>query len=224
MSFGLPGLNTGTTEQGFNQKQGMFGNMENRAMQRRRQRNEESRYATGQNFLQNAWNTIQPQQPFFGAGGAFGMINPYGPGGDSKRPTVSSGPIWNGQQIQGKVNASRGQNDAITGNRISSTQGDLAWRGFGSFSPLGAALAAQMGGQNLQANTANDQTTRWNAAEGNARHVQAGQIANAQASNAYDAARNNLFGNMMQAQQGIDNGVTSQRNALVAAMADFNRA
>lgn len=95
--------------------------------------------------------------------------------GTQAGPDIAAGPIWNPQQISQRVNAMRSGNDATTAGLANRMRGSFAARGFGGNSPLAAALGAQSQHSNLMANTAGENTLRWNAAEGNAKHLLAGQ-------------------------------------------------
>ena len=83
-------------------------------------------------------------------------------------PAVARGPIWTDQMIGEQINAGRGANLAAadTQNRAAATK--MAGQGFGTRSPL---LAALQGATNMQAAAANSdlaRETRWDAAQGNA--------------------------------------------------------
>lgn len=91
-------------------------------------------------------------------------------------PRIDSGPIWDSQQIQGRVNSMRASNDASAANSTRKMQANLASRGYGSNSPLAQALQTQFSGQALAANTSGENDLRWNAAQGNADHVLQAQL------------------------------------------------
>lgn len=95
-------------------------------------------------------------------------------------PQVNSGPIWNPQQIQQQVNAQRGQNDQGAATQIANMQGQVAGRGFGTGSPLAQALGGMFQMGNMGQNADAERQIRWDTAQGNAQHIQRGQIANAQ--------------------------------------------
>lgn len=83
-------------------------------------------------------------------------------------PSISRAPIWSADQIQQQVNSGQAANlaGADTQNRDAATR--MAGQGFGTRSPL---LAALQGATNMQAQAANtdtDRQTRWDAAQGNA--------------------------------------------------------
>ncbi len=94
------------------------------------------------------------------------------PGGQSPPgPEISVGPVWNEQQIQGQVNASRAANDQATAGRVRAINSGVGGRGLGANSPLAQALGGQAQSANLAANTQNEQQTRWGSAQGNATHL-----------------------------------------------------
>lgn len=100
-----------------------------------------------------------------------------GAGPQGAQPQIGAGPVYSEGQVQQQVNAQRAANDAGTAGKVRQMQGELAGRGFGSRSPLAMMLQQGYQGQNLQANTANEQQTRWNAASGNAQQLLAAQQA-----------------------------------------------
>lgn len=86
-------------------------------------------------------------------------------------PEISVGPVWNSQQIQGRVNDARASNDATTQTNINNMQQSMGGKGFGSNSPLAQALGVQMQGQNMANNTQAENDLRWNSAQGNADQI-----------------------------------------------------
>jgi hypothetical protein len=112
-------------------------------------------------------------------GQAFGM----GPqlaraGGQSgPGPSITVGGVWNPEQIQQQVNATRAQNDQSMQTQNRAAASDLAARGFGSNSPLLAALQGQNFASNLGANTQAEQQLRTTAAQQNAQQTLATQQA-----------------------------------------------
>lgn len=100
---------------------------------------------------------------------SFADVSPY--------PDITIGPIWNDQQIQGRVNASRAQNDLGTAGKARSLAESTAGRGFGNNSPLYQELVGNLYANNLAANTSAENDLRWNAAQGNAQQVLASQQA-----------------------------------------------
>lgn len=116
-----------------------------------------------QSRFNSVWPFLQNQ---------FAHQNVQGQGGQSgPSPEISVGPIWNTQDVQRQVNAGRATNDQATAGRMRQSQRDLGSRGFGSNSPLLAALGAMYQGQNLATNTANERDIRMGARSQNAGHI-----------------------------------------------------
>lgn len=115
----------------------------------------------------------------FGAGGwgSGGQAGNTSPGQVGQAPQISAAPIWSQEQIQQQINGQTAQNDAKTGGQIRDINQSAAGRGFGSNGPLSQALGVMAQGQNTATNTQNAQQTQWNAAQGNAQQVLAGQQA-----------------------------------------------
>lgn len=83
-------------------------------------------------------------------------------------PGITRGPVWTDQMIQEQVNAGQSANEAAADTQNRGTASRMAGQGFGSRSPL---LAALQGATNMQADAANAdlaRVTRWDAAQGNA--------------------------------------------------------
>lgn len=92
-------------------------------------------------------------------------------GQSSAAPSINRAPVWTDQMIQEQVNAGQGSNLAAadTQNRAAATR--MAGQGFGTRSPL---LAALQGATNMQAQAANSdlaRETRWDGAQGNSDQV-----------------------------------------------------
>lgn len=83
-------------------------------------------------------------------------------------PGITVGGVWNDDQIQQRVNAMRGANDAATGGEVRRLGEGAAGRGFTASSPLYQALTSNAQAKNLATNTQGENDLRWNAAEGNA--------------------------------------------------------
>jgi hypothetical protein len=92
-------------------------------------------------------------------------------GQSAAAPSIARGPVWTEQQINEQVNAGQGANQAAadTQNRSAATR--LAGQGFGTRSPLLAALQGATGMQTAAANADLARDTRWDAAQGNADQV-----------------------------------------------------
>lgn len=100
------------------------------------------------------------------------MAQATAPGGASGTgPEISVGPVWNPQQIQQQVNASRAQGDQATQSRMQQVQRRVGSSGFGSNSPLAMALQTGLQNQNLATNTANERDIRMRAAGENAQQI-----------------------------------------------------
>lgn len=100
------------------------------------------------------------------------------PGGASGQgPEITAGPVWTQDQVQQQVNARTGANDQATAGRVRDMQQRLSARGFQSNSPLAQALEAQYMGQNLAENATAGREIPWQAAQGNAQQLLAGQQA-----------------------------------------------
>lgn len=97
-------------------------------------------------------------------------------------PQASTGPIWNEDQIQQRVNAARALTDAQRDTTINKTKQSLGQKGYATAnSPLLMQLGEQQRGMAMMANAANENNLRWQSALGNAEYMQKGQIANQQA-------------------------------------------
>lgn len=123
-------------------------------------------------------------------------------GGGGPMRLVSENPIWDQNQIQQRVNAGRATTDSQRDVNIKNQQQMLSNRGFATAnSPLGMAMAEQQRGLAMMGNAKMENDLRWNAAVGNAQHVQQAEMANASNQEANNA--NNLRARMaaMQAWQ-----------------------
>lgn len=93
-------------------------------------------------------------------------------GGQSpKSPEITVGGVYNPQQIQQQVNATRAQGDQAMNSTIRQNTQQNAGKGFGSNSPLLQALNGQARASNLGTNTMAEQQFRNQAAQANAGHV-----------------------------------------------------
>ena len=95
-------------------------------------------------------------------------------------PEITAAPVYSNQQIQQRVNAQTAANNQQTENQFRQLQQETGSRGYGSRSPMLAALGVQMGNQNMATNTANARETRLNAANVNAQQLLRGQQAQQQ--------------------------------------------
>lgn len=123
-------------------------------------------------YQQSRFNTLLPilQQ---GMGQFSSMVG----GGGGPGPRIDTGGVWNPQQVQQQVNASRATTDQTAAARNRQTQASLGGRGFGTRSPLLAALQGQTQNQAMATNAASERQIRWDASQGNAQHRLAGQTA-----------------------------------------------
>lgn len=92
-------------------------------------------------------------------------------------PGITVGGVWSDPQVQQQANAMRARNDQGAATQQRDIQTQMAGRGFSSRSPLLAALQAQVGASNRAANSAGERELRWDAAQGNARHLLNTQVA-----------------------------------------------
>ena len=111
--------------------------------------------------------------------GALGGALNAGTGVPAGGPNIQVGGVYNPQQIQQQVNATRAQNDQSTATQMNTNAAQTSGRGFGSNSPLLAALQGQAQGQNLATNTQAEQTLRTTAAQQNQQALLASQQAKA---------------------------------------------
>lgn len=128
----------------------------------------------------------------------------------AQAPSINAGPIWNQSQIQQQVNSARAGNDSATARQVANMNNNLASRGYGTTSPLAAALASQAQSANIATNADIDRSTRWGAAEGNAKNMLAGQKLQA-----------DVYSSQLQAQLQAAQIAASQQNAMMAALASM---
>lgn len=152
---------------------------------------------------QGRFNTIMPYLT-----GALSTLQSSVGGQSGPSPDITVGPIWSPQQTQQQVNAARGQGDQSTATRIRGMQNQMGARGFGSSSPLAAALQAQYQNQNLATNTSNERQIRQNATQQNASHLFQTQM-----------GREQQFGSRQQEDIERRRTFQSSQNALLAALA-----
>lgn len=92
-------------------------------------------------------------------------------------PVIDRNPIYNPAQINAQVNSQRALNDQSAQTQQRLAQQSVASRGFGSNSPLAAALQGQIGAQNMATNSEADRSIRMGAAQQNAQHKLGAQTA-----------------------------------------------
>jgi hypothetical protein len=165
---------------------------------------------------QNRFNSVFPwlqgtlTSGGFGAGGwgSGGGINANtSPGQIGQAPQITAAPVWSQSQIQQQINGQQAQNDAKTGGQIRDINQSAAGRGFGSGGPLSQALGVIAQGQNTATNTQNAQQTQWNAAQGNAQQLLAGQ-----------QAQEGQFSDIQNQDIARHQVIAGQQNALIAAL------
>lgn len=117
-------------------------------------------YGDMRNFLGN-----------FNAG--FGTVG----GQSGEGPRIDARPIWDDQQVNQKVNATRAQNDAAMTSQNNQLRQTLAGRGFGSNSPLLQSSIFGNQARNTAMNTDAERETRLGAAQANSGHVLKAQTA-----------------------------------------------
>lgn len=103
--------------------------------------------------------------------GSFGSNMATAGGASPKSPEITVGGVFNPQQIQQQVNATRATNDRAMQSQNAQQTNKLAGQGFGANSPLLAALQGQNFAANLGTNTQAEQQLRTTAAQQNAQQV-----------------------------------------------------
>lgn len=91
-------------------------------------------------------------------------------------PQISSAPIWSNQQIQEQVNSGVARNNQSVATQNRTLGNSLAGRGFAAGSPLQQALQNQNQMMGMVGNSDIARQTRWDAAEGNKKHVLQAQM------------------------------------------------
>lgn len=151
------------------------------------QRAHEAQQAAASRNLQEQQLAVQAR-PEIAKEQRFGVVWPYltnqlnslsaGGGGGSPvgtQPTINTGGVYSPDQIQAQVNASRATTDQSTATNIKNQGQSLAGKGFGSNSPLMAALSGQAQAAGVASNASNETNLRTNAAQMNAKQQLAGQ-------------------------------------------------
>lgn len=155
-------------------------------------------------YKQDRWNQIWPWLQ-----GQFSQ-QPLGPWNQGPGPQITVRGVLNPQQIQQQVNASRAANDKSTATQNQAAAAKTAGQGFGSNSPLLAALQGSNNMANLAANTANERDLRLNAAQQNAQ-----QFLNTQ------SAAANVYGERQREALQARGQSLSTFNALLSALGGF---
>lgn len=137
-----------------------------------------SRSKQWQDFLEGQENLISGlSRSYFSLpqreGGVSEYLSPIAgiEGPPAPYPAITTGKIWNDQQIQERVNAMRGSEQAGSEGDVRRLRKGLSSRGFGGNSPLYQALAQNRQAQARSSMTSGENDLRWNAAQGNAEHL-----------------------------------------------------
>jgi hypothetical protein len=126
-------------------------------------------------FAREKFNTLSPLLT--------GLIgNQTGPGTEvggtsTPLPQINQGPIWSPQQVNQQVNAAKGSNSQMAASQQQQAATKTAAQGFGSRSPLLAALQGQIGASQMAANTDAERNIRFDTAKDNAKHTLDTQVA-----------------------------------------------
>lgn len=137
--------------------------------------------ATNRAALDNQQGRFNTVLPYFtdalsNLSGKFGA-GYQGGGQQGTQPNISDAPVYTPQQMNQQVNAQTASNDMATQSKIRQMQSSMAGRGYGSQSPLLAALRQGYQNQNMVTNTANARDTRLNSAKMNSDQVLKAQVA-----------------------------------------------
>lgn len=89
-------------------------------------------------------------------------------------PSIARGPVWTDDMIQQQINAGQAANQASADTQNRGAAERMAGQGFGTRSPLLAALQGATNMQTAAANADLARQTRWDAAQGNADSVYRG--------------------------------------------------
>ncbi|HUR53513.1 MAG TPA: hypothetical protein VMZ71_05260 [Gemmataceae bacterium] len=134
-------------------------------------------------YKDKVFGTISPLlQQLTGGQNPGGLVGGQNPA----TPQVDASPIWNPQQINQQVNSAKANNAQAADTQSKAAQAKTAAQGFGSKSPLLAALEGGIGQARMGADADAERGIRWDAAAGNAGHVMKGQAANQNAAVAFN--------------------------------------
>lgn len=122
------------------------------------------------NLQQNRFNRIFPFLTSQFAGLQGGMSGTAG-GQSGPSPEISVGGILSPSQISQQINAMRAGNDQAGASQMARQGSETAGRGFGSNSPLLAALRGQTAANTLSENVGGEREIRLSAAQQNAQHL-----------------------------------------------------
>lgn len=137
-------------------------------------------------YKNKVFGTISPLLTQLTGGAAGGGQVPGGTNLGVER--VDESPIWNPQQIGQQVNAAKANNARSADTQTKQAQTKLTSQGFGSKSPLLAALEGNIGQARMGADAEADRQINWGAAQGNAQQVQKAQMSNQGADVAMNSA------------------------------------
>lgn len=143
----------------------------------------------------------------------------------SGMPQVNTGPVYSKDNIQQQVNASRARGDQKTAGENVRLQQQLASRGYGAGSGLGAELATRGAMANRAMQTGEERNLRTTAAQQNADFSQRGQSTMAdlyqrlvasqgQQQSDYDRTQASLYGNLLGYQGGLQNSILQMLGSL----------
>lgn len=136
-------------------------------------------------YKDRVFGTISPLlQQLMGGQSPGGLVGGQNPA----TPQVDASPIWSPRQIDQQVNAAKANNAQSADTMTRQAQTKLSAQGFGSKSPLLAALEGNIGQARMAQDAEADRGIRWDAASGNAGHVLKGQMANQNAAVAFNDA------------------------------------
>lgn len=119
------------------------------------------------NLKRDVFNQVSPLLTGLLGSGGPGSVERVG-GQSDAAPAISRGPVWSDQQVTEQANAGKAANAAAGDTQNRSTATRMAGQGFGTRSPLLAALTGATNTQTAANNADVDRTTRWDAAQGNA--------------------------------------------------------
>lgn len=137
-------------------------------------------------YKNKVFGTLSPLLTQLTGGAAGGGIRPGGENLGVER--VNESPIWSPQQVGQQVNAAKAGNAQSADTQMKAAQTKLTSQGFGSKSPLLAALEGNIGQARMGQDATAAREIPWQAAQGNATQVMGAQKANQGADIAANAA------------------------------------
>lgn len=133
-------------------------------------------------------------------------------GGGGPGPDITVSPVWTQGQMDQQVNAARATSNAQTQTAMRGMQQQLGARGYGSNSPLMAALQSQMEMGGMQRGADLERNIRWDSAQGNADQLLKSQV-----------ARENQFASRQQEANQRLASYNQMRTGLLGALAGLAR-